>query len=334
MRKPRFLSPSSKSRWLCDRAGFYLKYLAESKMDREPQAIYMGVGSAFDAQVKSEIMVRAMGKPLIAGSTYDFPALFEAQVEHHHRDRCMEISRVLWDTYVACGAFESLWKDIERSPCAPMMEERVEGVIGGVPLLGLPDLVYIDADSLLKVVDDWKILGSASKIGGGASPPQGYKIVRDGWVGKPSPQNGKAHKKHVDLNVDGMTIGKEYLEDFNLDWADQMSTYAWLLGSKVGAEDFIVRIECGSCRHPVGGMKVKWSTHLNRVSATHQLSLIKTYKAIWEAIENEHIFSDLTKQESQDRCEVMEMQADMPPNVHKPLQGVGRATTHFYMRTG
>lgn len=355
MRKPRFLSPSSKSRWLSNRTGFYLKYLADNKMAKEPQAIYMGVGSGFDAFVKSEIMARCYGKPMMKGTAFDFQTLFEAQVEHHHRDRSFAIAKEVWKAYCISGAFEALWKDIERSPCAPMMEERVEGEVAGVPLLGLPDLVYVDADSLLKVVTDFKIMGSGSAPGGGASPPQGYMVVRDGWdEGKPSKQNGESHKKHEPFEYGGgdldgvswpcdcklqpgkMTIGKAYLEDFSLDWADQMSTYAWLLGSKVGAEDFVVRIECGSCRHPKkeGRMKVKWSTHMNRVSATHQIQLIKTYKEIWKCIEDEHIFSELNKEDSQARCEVLEMQAAAPANTHSALRNMGADNTNWFMRTG
>jgi hypothetical protein len=335
---------------LSNRTGFYLKYLADNKMAREPQAIYMGVGSGFDAFVKSEIMARCYGKPMMRGTSFDFETLFEAQVEHHHRDRSFKIAKEVWKAYCVSGAFETLWADIERSPCAPMMEERVEGTVGGVPLLGLPDLVYVDADSLLKVVTDFKIMGSGSAQGGGASPPQGYMIVRDGWEGaKPSKQHGSAHKKHEEFKLSGvgldtvclcklepgeMTIGKAYLEDFSLDWADQMSTYAWLLGSKVGAEDFVVRIECGSCRHPKDGMRVKWSTHMNRVSATHQISLIKTYKEIWKCIEDEHIFSEMSKEDSKARCEVLEMQAAAPANTHSALRNMGADNTNWFMRTG
>lgn len=293
----------------------------------------MGVGSGFDARVKSEIMTRCMGKPLIKGSPYDFETLFETQVEHHHRDRSLEISTQVWESYVASGAFDALWKDIERSPYAPMMEDSVEGTIGGVPLLGLPDLVYVDADSLVKIIADFKILGSGSAQGGGASPPQGYMIVRDGWEGKQSSQNGKPHKKHTDFTLSGMTVGKTYMEDLNMDWADQMSTYAWLLGSKVGAEDFVIRIECAACRHPKDGMKVKWSTHLNRVSASHQMQLIREYQKIWKAIEDEHIFEDMTPEDSKRRCEVLELQAASPQNIHAPLRNMGADTTNFWMRT-
>jgi hypothetical protein len=355
LRKPKFLSPSSKSRWLSNRTGFYTKYLADTKQERAPQEIYMGVGSGFDAFVKSEIMTRCYGKPMMRGTAFDFETLFEAQVEHHHRDRSLAIATEVWEAYKASGALEALWSDIEKSPCAPMMEERVEGTIGGVPLLGLPDLVYVDWRSLLKVVTDFKIMGSGSAKGGGASPPQGFMVVRDGWTeGKPSKNNGEAHKKHVpfefgagdleglswpcdcDLQPGKMEIGKAYLEDFNLDWADQMSTYAWLLGSKVGAEDFIVRIECGSCRHPktADSMKVKWSTHMNRVSNIHQIGLMRTYKEIWKCIEDEHIFSDMTKEDSQSRCEVLEMQAAAPQNTHSALRNMGADNTNWFMRTG
>lgn len=326
--------------------GFYLKYLTDVRQPREPQALFMGVGSGFDARVKSEILTRVMGKPLIAGSAYHFETLFETQVEHHHRDRSLLLSTEVYESYVASGALDALMKDIERSPSAPMMEERLKGKVGKSMLLGLPDLVYIDADSGFKVICDWKILGSASAKGGGASPPQGFKIVRDGWTdGKQSKNNLGCHAKfkpHVLASTPspmaalGLTphecvVGDVGLEDFNMDWADQMSTYAWLLGSKVGAQDFIVRIECAACRHPkkIDGMRIKWSTHMNQVSPTHQLGLIQTYNKMTDQIASGHIFDDLTREENDERCEILEIQAAAPKNVHKALRGIGGQSNYF-----
>ena len=335
MRKPKFLSPSSKSRWLSNRTGFYLKYLADTKMPREPQAIYMGVGSGFDARVKSEIAHQMFGKPE-DGDEFHFETLFEKQVEHHHRDRSLDISTRVWEAYSASGAFEALMEDVRKSPTKPEMEQRVENTVAGVPLLGLPDLEYTDWRSELKVINDWKIMGS-NPTGSGASPPQGYMIVRDGWTeGKPSKQHGEPHKKHEVLDLNGMPIGKTFLEDFSLDWADQMSTYAWLRGAKVGSEDFIVRIECAACRYPKKNPegRIKWSTHMNRVSATHQIGLIRTYKEIWSCIEDGHIFKEMSKEDSQARCDVLEMQAAAPQSTHKALAGMGADTGNFWMRTG
>ncbi len=351
MRKPDYLSPSSKSRWFENRSGFYLKYLVTNRLPREPQAEFMGVGSGFDARVKSEIMQRCYGKPMMKGTQYDLETLFEAQVEPHNRDMAWEVSDHVWNAYVTSGALDDLWGSIEKSPCAPLMEDRVQGEIAGVPLLGLPDLIYVDGDSLLKVITDFKVLGSRSKPGGGASPPAGYMIVRDGWKDKPSNTNGKPHKKFEATKISGkgiasvcpcdiepgeMEIGDAYMEDINSDWAEQMSTYAWLMGSKVGAEDFVVRIECAACRHPKNGMRVKWAKFMNRVSRQHQIMLIKTYQQIWKAIEDEHIFTDFTKEESQERCEVLEMQADfiLRGEVHGPLKGIGRDNTNSWMRIG
>jgi len=341
MRRPRFLSPSSKARWQTNRTGFYLKYLAEVKMDREPQANFMGVGSGFDARVKSEIMERTYGKTMMAGSAYHFETLFESQVEPHHRTICKTVSTLVWESYVASGAFKALWKDIEASPQAPMMEQGIEGTIAGVPLKGYPDLVYIEVCSLMKIIADLT----------GASLPQGYMICRDGWTeGKPSPQNSKAHKKHSDLEIGcqqssllaawgihpkKLIIGLDYLEDFSLDWADQMSTYAWLLGSKVGAEDYVVRIESGACRTSArNGFRVKWGTHMNKVSSPHQIQLMADYKKIWSAIKSRHIFEDMSKEDNDARCEVLEMQAAQPKNLYKALQYCGQDTGNFWMRTG
>ena len=335
MRRPKFLSPSAASKWRSDRAGYYLKYLAEVKQPREPQQIYMGVGSGLDAYVKAEIAFRTYGKPVVAGSEYCFPTLFEKQVEHHHRDRVMKLSTEVWESYKASGAFEALWADVAASPSAPMMEREVSGPVGKAVLFGYPDLVYVDATTGKLVIADFKILGSGSKKGGGASPPQGFKIVRDGWASdKQSKNNGGSHKKYEPFDFFGLEIGKGYLEQFNIDWADQLTTYAWLLGQPVGSEEFLVRIECAACRHPakIEGMRIKWSTHLNRVSDVNQTRLIREYNTIWAALESGHIFDDCSRQESDDRCEILEMQAAAPKAAHGPLQNLNLSQSKYIPR--
>lgn len=334
MRTPKFLSPSSVSKWRSDRVAFYKKYLADIKTPREPQAIYMGVGSGFDARVKSEIMTRLMGKPLMPGSAYHFPTLFKKQVEHHHRDRVMKISKKVWDSYVFSGAFESLFQDIKDSPYVPLMEEGLTKKVGDATLFGYPDLAYIDRSSGLMVITDWKILGSASKPGGGASPPQGYRIVRHGWEeNKPQKGDRVAHKKHIPTDYKGLEIGETPLEELLVDWANQLTTYAWLLGQPVASQDFVVRIECAACRHPIKAneLRIKWSTHVNRVSTEHQIDLMGEYNDVWKAIESGHIFDSESREDSDKRCEVLDMSAASKRKTHSSMRGLLVAPNNFFM---
>lgn len=309
-----------------------MRYLADTKQPKDPQAIFMGVGSGFDAYVKSEIYSRSHGKTAMKGSFFDFETLFESQVEPHHRDEVLEKATFIWESYKGCYAFDALWADILRSPVAPMMEDRIEGVIEGVPLLGLPDLVYVDGDH--KVVCDFKILGSAAKVGGGASPVPGYQMCWDGWNDdKRSKTHGNPHPKYEPFYFNGTEIGKAYLEEFDADWADQMSTYAWLLDSDVCSEDFVVRIESAACRNSNrNGFRVKWATHMNRVSSEHQQGLLDTYQEIWTAIENEHIFTDDTPERSKERQEMLELRAATPKGIHGTMSLNTPDKQAFYKR--
>ena len=116
-------------------------------------------------------------------------------------------------------------------------------------------------------------------------------------------------------------------------WADQMSTYAWALGSGVGGIDFVVRIEGVACRHPRAGMRVKCTTHMNQVSPQHQLQVMDEYKSIWNAIETNHIFNDMSQEDSVKRCQVLDLQAETPDGLHDVLTGIGINKAKFFMRT-
>ena len=284
----------------------------------------MAMGSGFDARVKSAIHSAVFGEAATKGSPYEFESIFEKQVEPHVRDVVSERSLDLFNQYVECGAYGELLGDIVQSPFAPEMEFEAKGEIEGVPLLGKPDLRYITKD-YLHVIADWKVNGSMSKTG--ASPVQGYKRCLDYG----SNTNGKCHKKYRPLQFKSLEINEAYLEEFEADWADQLAIYSWLLGEPIGCEDFVIRMEQVACR-PVKDRplpRAKFATHMSRISKEHQEKLLARVKMCWDTVVSGHIFTDLSREESDAMCEMLDGKASTPTGLHPALDRCKTTTTRF-----
>ena len=329
LRTPNFLSPSSISKFETDRTTFFERYLSPVKVQRPPQEDYMSMGSAFDAFVKSQISIDIFGHNSTEGGQFDREKLFESQVEPHNRDIVWPRAMDLWDQYLHSGAYGSLLGDIAKSPIAPEMEFTARGEIEGVPLLGKPDLKYY-TPTMLKVIGDWKVNGSMSNTG--ASPVQGYQICRDTYG---SSTNGKSHKArrlkkdasdkvykdYTPFDLAGTTINEWFMEDYSVDWADQLSIYSWLLGEPIGSEQYIIRMEQISCR-PVKTQplpRAKFATHMSRISKGYQESVLARVKMCWSTIESGHIFTDVSKESSDEICEQLVAKAKTPPGLHPAL---------------
>lgn len=284
----------------------------------------MAMGSGFDARVKSAIHTTVFGEAATKGSPYEFECIFEKQVEPHVRDVVLERSADLFNQYVASGAYGELLGDIVHSPFAPEMEFSVRGDIEGVPLLGKPDLRYI-TKSHLHVIADWKVNGSMSKTG--ASPVQGYKRCLDYG----SKTHGKSHKKYRPLSFRDEEINEAYLEEFDADWADQLAIYSWLLGESIGSEDFVIRMEQVACR-PVKDRdlpRAKFATHMSRISKSHQEALMARIKMCWQTVTSGHIFTDLSREESDNMCEMLDGKAKTPVGLHPALDRCRTTSTRF-----
>lgn len=284
----------------------------------------MAMGSGFDARVKSSIHTAIFGEAETKGSEYEFGSIFEKQVEPHVRDLVLSRSQDLFDQYVECGAYGELLGDIVKSPYAPEMEFEVKGTIEGVPLLGKPDLKYI-TESHLHIISDWKVNGSMSQTG--ASPVQGYKRCLDYG----SKTNGKPHKKYRPFALKGVEINEAYLEEFDPDWADQLAIYAWLLGEPVGSEEFVIRMEQVACR-PVKSRdlpRAKFATHMSRISKAHQEKLLARIKMCWETITSGHIFTDLSREESDAMCEMLDGKAATPVGLNPALDRYRTTSVRF-----
>jgi hypothetical protein len=336
---PKFLSPSSLGKFERDRPEYYTRYLCDVRTTRPPQLIFMGIGSGLDAIVKHQIHRNIHGIAATQGGQYDRERLFEEQVDPILWDDVWPRAEDLWTQYKESGAFPALMADIAASPFAPEMEFTVEGEVNGVPLLGKPDLRYITKEGV-HVIADWKVNGAASKTG--ASPIPGYSIVRDAYG---STTHNKAYrarrpkgvvvdvleKDYRPLKVKDVEVDTAYLNDRCDYWADQLAIYSWLLGEPVGSEDYVIRMEQIACR-PVKHLdypRAKFACHMNRISRNYQEKLVTRLTTAWAIIKSGHIFTDLSREESDKRCEMLDAVAATPIGLFPELDQCQAATKGF-----
>lgn len=325
MRTPKYLSPSSLSKFETDRRTFYTRYLCDIKTERTPQMDFMAVGSAFDAFVKHEIHKDIHGTSATNGTPYERDVLFEKQVEPHVRDIARERGEDLFDQYVECGAYGALRSDISDSEFAPEMEFDVQGEVEEIPLLGKPDLRYITKAGV-HIICDWKVNGSTSKTG--ASPFKGYQIARDTWG---STTNGKPHKGYRGDAYKDVMVEDLFLEEKCDYWADQLAIYSWLLDEPVGSEEYVVRMEQIACR-PVKSRdlpRAKFATHMNKIGENYQQALLSRIVMAWNTIKSGHIFTDMTREESDELCELLDDNASVPFNLHPALVACQKESVRF-----
>lgn len=277
-----FLSPTSISLFQQDILAFYSKYVLRGP--REPQTQPMAAGSAFDAFCKSYLYARIIGKK---DERFELETIFENQVEEHNRDWAWENGKYIFDAYQEAGCVQDLLIELNTAISEPSFEFKVQETIGGVPLLGLPDLFFISKAGA-RVIYDWKVNGYCRA--GNTSPMKGYIRLRPGQ---------KIHKDAHLLEYKGILINAAMkLEDGNKSWADQLTIYSWLMGSAVGSEDTVYGVDqiCGP------KAKLRFASHRLRISADYQINLLDVIKQVWKQIQDDHYFLDLPIQESRDRC--------------------------------
>ncbi len=304
MRTPNYLSPSSIKTYFDNADEFYMKYLADVKPPRMAQTQPMAAGSAFDAAVKSFLYFRFYGN-YGPDNKYGPDALFEAQVEEHNRDWAKAVGKHIFDEYKAMGALADLILEIQTGITAPSFEFSIQSTVstsvGEVPILGKPDLFFINGEGV-RVIPDWKVNGYCSEST--TSPKKGYVKVR----GRGIKNNGMPHKECWPEKYKGIVINKAItLVDVDITWADQVTIYGWLLGEEVGAENLIGGIEqiCGP------KYQLRFASH--RCLATksaYQFDLVRRIEIVWGAIVSgkKGYFSSigLNEAESEERCDGIE----------------------------
>lgn len=327
MRIPKYLSHSSLSLFLKDREEFYIRHLADKRAPRLPQEQFMSIGSAFDARVKSYLHRILFGSTHADSAKFEFDALFTSQVEEHNRDWAKAEAEYVFDCYAACGALQDLVLDLEGAVEEPRFEFSVESLLGGVvPFMGKPDLRYVHRTGV-HVIFDWKVKGYCSKYG--ASPTKNYRLCRDALPegaqqGKPSRSNGKMHAGYLTCDHNGFEVNAVGFEVASTEYADQLSVYGWMLGEQIGDDkvafciDEIVGKYMGEGVRPI----LRVANHRARVGRVYQQALYERACKAWEAITGGHIFYEMTRAESDDRCEVLEQTA-------AGLQAVGGSDDWF-----
>ena len=288
-----YLSPTSVKLFTQDPELFYLRYLAENKMKRDPQTQPMSIGSAFDAYTKSYLHEKLFGKG--ADVRFDLETLFEAQVEEHNRDWAWENGRYVFDRYKRAGCVADLMLELNQAVGTPRFEIKVQAEIEGVPLLGIPDIFFINKLGL-RVIYDWKVNGyCAASL---KSPMAGYIKLREA---------GKATKSHRDcvlLLWKGIYINAATF--MTGDWADQLTIYSWLMGEPVGSEEIVFGIDqiCGPKN------RLRFATHRLRIQPAYQFHLLDLVKDTWKAIEEDWIFRDLDIEDSRARCTLLKTEIE------------------------
>lgn len=294
MRIPEYMSPTSLKAFESNRDEFYLRYLADHKPPRFPQTKPMSVGSAFDAYCKSFLHFHLFGN-YGPNNEYEKDSIFVAQVEEHNRDWAREAGENAFQLYKKSGALSDLMIELSTAVNDPRFEfsiqSFVEGQTGAVPLLGKPDIYFINGQGC-RVILDWKVNGYCAKKM--TSPNYGYVMVRDSWLPserKPSTRNRLPHKDCCPSDFKGVQINKNiWMEQVNEEWAAQLSTYAWLLGEEVGS-DLVLGIE-QLCGYPVDDMPrplLRCASHRCRASFDFQINLHQRYVSAWTAIQEDTV---------------------------------------------
>lgn len=295
MRIPKYLSPSAIGTWQKDIEEYYQRYLSDNQAPRFPQTQPMSIGSAFDAFVKSYLYERLIGK----SPEYEKRTLFEAQVQEQHRDWAWEHGQIVFDGYKHQGCVADLLGELDKAVEPPRFEFTLEDTvttnIGEIPLLGKPDIFFINKAGA-RVIFDWKVNGYCRA--GNTSPMKGYLRLRPG---------DKMHRNCHPCVVNGVMINVAmYLEDGNKSWADQLSIYSWLLGEDFGSEQMITGID----QITGNGAKLRFASHRLRISPDYQFELLALIEQIWETINSGWIFRDMPEEESKQRCEMLDSPID------------------------
>lgn len=323
MRIPKYLSPSAQFKWEDSQEEYYLQYLADKRPPRFPQTKPMAVGSSFDAYVKSYFHEELFGKN--NNPEFEFSTIFEAQVEKQNRDWALDAGLHAFTAYRISGSLADLLLQLKAAKVDPRFEFTIQQTIRGVPLLGKPDVYFIHKDGT-PIILDFKVNGFCGKHN--TSPKPGYLQIRDGWVGVPSRGANQMHKDCQPMKVNGVMINAAtFLEHVNAQWATQLATYGWLCGAELGSE-FVTALDQLCCKPDQPDKpKIRIAEHRCLISREYQFKIIARYSELWEIINSNHIFRDMSFEESAARCEILNKQhaafSDSDSDFIKEMTGRG-----------
>lgn len=308
MRIPKYLSYSSLSTMEKNPEEFYVTRLAERRPPREPQSKPMAVGSAFDAFVKAALHAALFGPG--ADPCYEFSTIFEAQVEPQNRDFGLKAGWHALCAYYYCGAYQKLLAELKQSVEPPQFEFTVLRELGGVPFQGKPDCRFVLdlGEGRIHCIYDWKVRGYCSKST--TSPTPGYALCLDCFTAaKQNKSHGQEHNRYLAKSFRGHTINAGYFETCSQSYADQLSLYGWLLGETPGDENVVLGIEEFTAKPPKTEgepPQLRFSWHRALCKKEYQLALMKRVQAGWARITSGHYFPEMSQEDSDKRCELLD----------------------------
>ncbi len=316
-----YLSPTSIDLFYTDPKEYYIRYLCPEKPPRSPQTAPMSAGSSFDAYVKSYLHSRLFGSNHPDSAKFGLKELFEAQVEIQLRDKAWEVGKYLFEQYQASGALSDLMLELSSAISEPRFELEVRGVVEGhregvtkdvkgVVLLGKPDLFYINKYGA-HVILDFKVNGFYGNYT--TSPMPGYVRLRSQSIANRNKYRVEScHSNCRSIIHKGIMINDNaYLENYNQQWAHQLSIYAWLCGVSVG-DDFIVAVDqiCCNGKNRDGNLfgypEIRVAEHRLKVSSDYQYQILGRAQHTWEVVHSDHFFRDLTFEESKSECQMLD----------------------------
>lgn len=276
MRTPKHLSHSAIDLFRRNRQEYFRRYISEYKLPKMGQSLPMSIGSGFDAFIKYNLS-KDLGY-----NKFDLKILFNKQVDKVHWEWAWKNSQWVFNEYKRLGAYNSLLELLQTSIIEPRFEFEITEEIEGVPIKGLPDLMFL-AD--VHVTIDFKVNGYCSL--NGVKPKQTYVHSFPSSVRKKIPLIMKY--KGVDVNIE------DYFEIVNKSWAQQNVIYSWLMGQEVGSK-YIIGIEQLAF---MPGPVLTVACHRGIPSAKYQRTLMDEIKEIWDIVLSGEICDDQAKIEEE-----------------------------------
>ncbi len=266
----KYLSPSSIGRFERNAEDFYIHYMTERPRDAQTDA--MAAGSAFDAFIKAELL------------DTDVEPILKSQVEPQWLEQSYNWGEHLLLQYVQLGAYRDLQCDLEVLG-EYSVESDITDTVHDVPLRGKPDLV---GDNFIL---DWKVNGYFSKYN--KSPEKGFVRLRG------LRHSGECHKMVTPMLWNGVMVSNYNLDGVQEDWARQMAIYGWLSKFEVG-DEFLIGIDQLVCK-PGVPPSIRVAEHRSFLGRDYQIRLMSRIQEIWEIINSDHFFRDMSKDQSQER---------------------------------
>lgn len=304
MQQLKYISPTSLSLWCKNKEDFYMQYLADIRAPRGAQTRSMSIGSAFDAYVKSHLHQLLFGKG--HDLNFELATILEKQVSTQHLCWAREHGLYVFQEYQKSGALADIMLELNSAIGPPRFEFEVQGkvkteaTIDGVVFLGKPDIFYTSKGGA-NVTFDWKVNGYCVQYP--QSPKPGFVGLKPGFSMHPD-CDLKLHK--------GMRYNAaKCLESVDEDWANQLSIYAWLCGQPVGTQ-FIAAVDqvvCNTKNLTLMWPQLRFAQHRMLISEGHQNKLFNVANTLWTNIAENHIFRDMSKDESISRCQLLDQLA-------------------------